>query len=446
MTTNPNPSPDSGRPLVDAVVVGAGVVGASVALELARGGRRVLVVDKAGGAGHGSTSASSALVRFNYSTLAGVLVAWESKFRWEEWAGHLGYEDPAGMVTFERTGVIHLDVPLMPRGPALSLFDQVGVPYVELDADELAKRYPGIDAGAYWPNKRVNDDAFWEETDARLGGYLTPDAGFVNDPQQAAANLAAAAAFRGVTFRYNTRVTGLENMPAGDWRVTLDRGEPVEAPVIVNAAGPWSTQLNEMAGVGGDFTVSLRPMRQEVHHAQAPAGHNPPGGHGPAITDLDLGTYMRPGPGNTWLVGGTEPECDPFEWIEDPDAANPRVTHERHEAQMLRAARRLPTLRVPTQPLGVAGVYDVTTDWTPIYDKTDAPGYYVAIGTSGNQFKNAPMVGSIMATIVDGVESGHDHDASPLQLVGDHTGQTIDLSAFSRRRPVNRANSGTVMG
>ena len=56
----------------DAVIIGAGVVGSSTALELSRRGVNVLVVDKAGGAGMGSTSASSAVVRFNYSTWEGV--------------------------------------------------------------------------------------------------------------------------------------------------------------------------------------------------------------------------------------------------------------------------------------------------------------------------------------------------------------------------------------
>ena len=36
----------------------------------------------------------------------------------------------------------------------------------------------------------------------------------------------------------------------------------------------------------------------------------------PGVFDLDLGTYMRPGPGGVWVVGGSEPECDPFEWLD----------------------------------------------------------------------------------------------------------------------------------
>ncbi|BBG02657.1 MULTISPECIES: Cgl0159 family (beta/alpha)8-fold protein [Pseudonocardia] len=85
-------------------------------------------------------------------------------------------------------------------------------------------------------------------------------------------------------------------------------------------------------------------------------------------------------------------------------------------------------------------------DWTPIYDRTELPGYYVAIGTSGNQFKNAPVVGQFMRTIIDRVENGADHDTTPLLFTAPHTGATIDLGAFSRQRPVNAHSSGTVLG
>src|SRR5699024_7901635 len=100
----------------------------------------------------------------------------------------------------------------------------------------------------------------------------------------------------------------------------------------------------------------------------------------------------------------------------------------------------------PNRPSGVAGVYDVAEDWTPIYDRTDAPGFYVAMGTSGNQFKNAPVVGGFLAAIIDHVESGRDHDEHPATYVGKHTGLSINLGTFSRKRPRNPASSGTVLG
>jgi sarcosine oxidase, subunit beta len=91
-------------------------------------------------------------------------------------------------------------------------------------------------------------------------------------------------------------------------------------------------------------------------------------------------------------------------------------------------------------------VYDVASDWTPIYDRTSLEAFYVAIGTSGNQFKNAPLAGAFMAAIVAAVESGHDHEAEPVRHVGQYTGARINLGTFSRKRPVNTASSGTVMG
>ena len=68
------------------------------------------------------------------------------------------------------------------------------------------------------------------------------------------------------------------------------------------------------------------------------------------------------------------------------------------------------------------------------------------MGTSGNQFKNAPIAGRFLAAIIDAVENGEDHDTAPVTYVGEHTGLKIDLSAFSRKRPINDASSRTVLG
>lgn len=94
----------------------------------------------------------------------------------------------------------------------------------------------------------------------------------------------------------------------------------------------------------------------------------------------------------------------------------------------------------------MVGVYDVADDWTPIYDRTGLDGFYVAMGTSGNQFKNAPVVGKFLAAIIEQTENGTDHDTRPAQYLGEHTGLEIDLSAFSRKRPRNTESSGTVLG
>ncbi|MDQ1695525.1 MAG: hypothetical protein QOJ03_878 [Frankiaceae bacterium] len=429
----------------DAVVVGAGVIGAAVALELARGGSTVIVVDKAGGPGQGSTSASSAVIRFNYSTWDGVAISWEAKHCWERWADHLDGGTPP-LAQFRRTGFVMLDVPVTDFTSTAALFDRAGIPYELWDPHELRERVRGIDPTRHWPPKPVAADAFWGDGDGQLGALWCPDGGFVDDPQLAAINLADAAHRAGVTLMFHRRVVAV---PAAHGRVAgvvLDNGDRIDAPVVVNVAGPWSTALNNLAEVGDDFTVGVRPMRQEVHQVPAPAGFNDGERLGPVVADIDLGTYLRPAGGDSLLVGGTEPECDPLQWIDDPDAANPHPTPPLYEAQTTRAARRFPGLRVPAAPRGVAGVYDVAADWTPIYDRTALSGFYVAMGTSGNQFKNAPVAGRVVASLVSKIEAGHDHDSEPVQFVGEHTGLSIDLGSFSRRRALNSASSGTVLG
>ncbi len=438
----------------DAVVVGSGVIGSAVALELARAGRSVLVLDKAAGPGHGSTSASSAVIRFLYSTFESTATAWEAKFCWEGWADHLGLPahqplaDPPTLSAFHRTGMLNLDAPVVSVERSCDLLRAVGVPFEHLDPDALAARFPQLDVGAYWPAKPVTDEAFFDDTDARLGAIYTPDAGFMDDPRLAADNLAYAARLHGARTAYRAEVVACDRVGA-TWHLALADGRTVESPVVVNAAGPWSGAFNTLAGVGGEFTIGVRALRQEVHQVSRPPawdGHADPM---PAIFDLDVGTYLRPGLGGALLVGSGEPDCDPLVWV-DGDGAVDRVDHhvtlDCFETQVMRAARRLPDLVVPNRPSGVVGVYDVADDWTPIYDRTDAPGFYVAMGTSGNQFKNAPLAGRYLAAIVEAVESGHDHDETPVTYVGEHTGLTIDLAAFSRKRPVDTTGSRTVMG
>ena len=71
---------------------------------------------------------------------------------------------------------------------------------------------------------------------------------------------------------------------------------------------------------------------------------------------------------------------------------------------------------------GVVDLYDVSDDWIPIYDKSSLPGFYMAVGTSGNQFKNAGGVGHLMAELIDACENGWDHDTTPVVVKARFTG------------------------
>lgn len=428
----------------DAIVIGAGVIGASVALELARGGRKVIVVDKGPAPGAGSTSSSASIIRFSYSTLDAVLTAWEAAALWNDWEGHLGTTDPDGMCRFVRTGMLIFHTPGNNTTRIEELWDEVGIEYELLDPAGVKAKVPGMDIGQYYPPKRIDDPAFADDAPHEMTAIFEHQSGFIDDPMLSARNLAYAARQHGAEFRFHQEVVGIEQADGRVTGVALADGTVLHAPVVVNVGGPHSSIINRMAGVTDGMRIHNRPLRQEVFTVDAPVGLRLEDGF-PACADLDIGQYFRPQIGGTWLLGGTEPECDDLHWVDDPDQFDPYPTVEQFETSMMRAARRVPEFGVPHRPVGLAALYDVADDWVPIYDKSDLPGYFMACGTSGNQFKNAPLSGKFMAAIIDADAAGRDHDAEPVQYQGPRTGRTINLGAFSRRRD-KAVTSGTVMG
>ncbi|MBT7869217.1 MAG: FAD-binding oxidoreductase, partial [Actinobacteria bacterium] len=132
-------------------------------------------------------------------------------------------------------------------------------------------------------------------------------------------------------------------------------------------------------------------------------------------------------------------------WV-DPDNYDQEIQQEQWEAQVLRCAKRVEGLGLPHEKKGVVDLYDVSDDWIPIYDRTDLDGFYIAIGTSGNQYKNAGVAGHCMAELIMAVEAGHDHDADPLRVNGRYTGVEMDLGFFSRNREINPDSSFSVNG
>lgn len=303
----------------DAIVIGAGIVGAGVAYELARGGRDVMLVDRNPGPGLGSTSASSAIVRFHYSTFEGVATSWEAKFGWEAWPDYLGLSTAEGTARYHRTGVLNLDFPGFDSTKVATLFERVGVPYERLSAAEVSERFPALDTGRYYPPKRLDDKEFWDEAGHRLGALFTPDGGFVDDALLAARNLLDAAVRHGARPVWRRTVTSVITNADRVCGVQVDDGTRLSAPIVVNCAGPHSAAINRLAGVLDDFRVTTRPLRQEVHQVPAPDNFLMRRG-APVTFDGDLGTYFRPEPGAGILVGGMEPACDPLHWLEDPTA------------------------------------------------------------------------------------------------------------------------------
>src|SRR5829696_7487955 len=155
----------------DAVVIGAGVIGAAVTLELARSGRHVVCVDKGPAPGAGSTSASSSIIRFSYSTLDAVLTSWEAAACWRDWAAYLGTVDPDGMARFVPAGNLVYLTPDYDGRAVLAAWDDVGIPYDVLDGAALAARFPALDHGRYFPPRPVDDPAFGADASGALAAF-----------------------------------------------------------------------------------------------------------------------------------------------------------------------------------------------------------------------------------------------------------------------------------
>lgn len=452
----------------DAIIIGAGIIGASLAYGLSQRGLKVRVIDRHPAVGYGSTSSSSAVVRTFYSVKESCQLAWEGLHCWENYRDFLGLgsgdfgsgdaDNDKPLANYIETGCVLLRDLSGPGGgapdgmdAACAHHDALNIPYEHWGPEKAAKQLTDCDLRRFGPPKTINDPAFGDASPAdksALSALYFPKGGYVDDPQLAARNLADAARRHGAEFCFNTGFAGLRQDRQG--RVIglkTDSGKVFDAPVVVNAAGPHASLINQATGVTAGMAVKTRPLRQEVAHVPVPENYNAAGygagGRGVMIGDPDNGIYLRPNGADHLLIGGMEPDCDPLVWLDDPDVWDRNLT-DQWTAQVWRAALRYPGLGIPGQAQGVVDLYDAADDWTPIYDRSDIPGFYLACGTSGNQFKNGCIAGQILADLIVACEDGQDHDADPVQAELPYTGQVLNMAAFSRRR--QSAGGRSVLG
>ncbi len=430
----------------DAIIIGAGVIGAATAFELAKAGYKTLTVDRNAQAGHGSTSGSCAIIRMHYSTLDGTAFAYEGYFYWRDWADYLENHDPSGLATFRETGCLvmktdgngHLE-------KHMENSRKLGCPFEEWDGAKITERLPIYDLQRFFPAKAADDPAFGEPTGGSIpGGVFWPQGGYVTDPALSAQNLAHAARAKGSDFQMGAAVTEILTEGGRVKGVKLAGGEELHAPVVVNVGGPASSHINEMAGALGDMTISTRALRQEVVHVPSPEGFDFEN-DGFIVSDSDISCYCRPEHGNNILVGSEDPPCDAHQWVDD-DTDYQRDFTEQWKLQAMRYGQRVPSLGIPSRMRGVVDLYDASDDWIPIYDKSALPGFYMACGTSGNQYKNAPIAGKMMTALIDYCEAGNDHDADPLRFRLPYIDHEIDVGFYSRRREINQESSFSVLG
>ncbi len=429
----------------DAIIIGAGIIGACVGFELAKKGYKTLNVDKLPASGYGSTSNSCAVIRLHYSTPDGVAMAREGFYYWLDWEKYLEAKDERGMAKYINIGCL---VTKNERNKNLksvmASLDDLKVEYEELDAAGIKAKLPFLDTQKYWPPKLPDDPDFAQPTGESIdGGIFIPESGYITDPQLSTHNVQVAAEAKGGEFIFNAEVVEIRKKEGRVAGIALKDGTEIDAPIVINVAGPHSFIINRMAGVEEGMNIKTKALRQEVAHVPAPEGIEYEV-DGTLVSDGDIGCYSRPEVGNHILIGSEDPDCDILEWV-DPDNFNKNFT-DQWRTQVMREAQRIKGLPIPNQMKGVVDLYDCSDDWIPIYDKSDLPGFYMAVGTSGNQYKNAPVVGVMMAELIDACEKGLDHDREPFQFHMKYTGRTFDVGFYSRLREINEDSSFSVIG
>lgn len=430
----------------DAIIIGTGVIGAATAFELSKLGWKTLSIDRNAQPGHGSTAGSCAIIRMHYSTLDGTAFAYEGYHYWRDWVDYLEAHDPNGLAQFREVGCLVMKTEGNDYlAKHIKHSSDLNCPFEEWDAEKIKARLPIYALNSYAPAKARTDPGFGEPNGEYLtGGVFWPNGGYVTDPALSAQNLVFAAKAKGAGFQHGVEVANILQHDGRVAGVKLADGEEIHAPVVINVAGPGSSFINGMAGVVDEMTITTRPLRQEVVHVPAPEGFDFEE-NGTIISDSDIACYCRPEHGNNILIGSEDPPCDNHQWAESDTNYNRDFT-EQWTTQAMRYGQRVPTLGIPSKMRGVVDLYDAATDWIPIYDKSSLSGFYMACGTSGNQFKNAPIAGKMMAALVAYCEAGNDHDQAPLQFTLPYLQREINVGFYSRKRAINDESSFSVLG
>jgi glycine/D-amino acid oxidase-like deaminating enzyme len=348
------------------LVVGGGVMGASIANHLASRGADLTLFERAS-LGSGPTRHSTALLRLHYTQELLVQMAAHGLRVYRDFENEVGAS--AG---FTQTGM---------------LFGVAEDELTLLEANvELGRREGAATALVSAEDVRSLDSRV--VTDG-LAFCYEPEAGYC-DPYLAVSGYAAAAKQAGARVHEGTPV---ERVGDGDVRTAAGT---FEADAVVVAAGPWSAGL--LAPVGYELPLTAAPA--EVGRYRLPDEFGPAP---PAVADFSRAAlYFRPAEPGFLEVGSLAPEHadEPVDPDRPVEGARPET---------LRSYAEALTARLRGSAGGHwrgawTGIYDVTPDWEPVIDRV--PGterVYVAAGFSGHGFKLAPAVGlSIAELILDG--------------------------------------------
>jgi sarcosine oxidase subunit beta len=371
----------------DAVVIGGGIIGASVAYFLSRLEYGAVVLVERAEVCSGATRYSAAHIRQHYSNEVAIRLVLRGLEQFENAEEELG--GPSG---FTRIGYLVLSGPEEADGLRrnVALQQNLGVETAVLELDEVARRWPmiardGVALAAYEPGS----------------GYA--------DPLQTVQTLVNSARRLGARVYEHTPVMSIKLDGDAVRGVVTSEGE-IETPVVVNTAGPWANRIAAM--VGGSY--SLRLSREEEAVFELPIATEGL----PVVSDAPGHLYFRPSGSGRLLSGfGYPKELQPC----DPDSFDDRADTESVEWLAAALSRRLPDAAAALGDGGslehvvgrYAGVYSITDDWYPIVGASEwASGFYEAVGGSGHCFKLGPPIAEALAQLIAGQEPAI--DISPL--------------------------------
>ncbi len=351
----------------DAVIIGGGVNGCSIAFHLARLGVQHVVILEKDDLASGQTGRSTAIIRQHYTNPETVRLAKESLRFFERFQEDVGYS--AGFV---KTGFLVLVGPdnVLALKSAIEMQRALGVRTEFVEAKALRELQPSL------------------SLEGLAGAAYEPDSGYA-DPHQTTQAFARAAEKRGAKILTNTPATAIRVEKGRVASIETPRGR-ISTRVAVNVTGAWGKRLIEPLGV----EFPLEAVRAQIGLFRAPDGFREP-----LLTSVDFlrGIYLRPEIGGfvVGLVDETkQPRVDPESFGGAPDLAL--------LDQFQRAAGfRYPPLASSVSLGGWACAYDVTPDWHPVLDRaSDIQGLHIALGFSGHGFKLAPLTGKLMAELV----------------------------------------------
>ncbi|HLE26609.1 MAG TPA: FAD-binding oxidoreductase [Anaerolineales bacterium] len=367
--------------IYDAIIIGAGIAGTSLAFHLCQRGWRPVVLERRF-VGAGATGRSSGLVRMHYDLEAESRLAWTSFDYFYNWRERVG-----GECGFTRTGFLQIVAPGYrdQLRANVAMHQRIGIPTLLVTPDDVKRLAPGF----------FTDDI-------ELAAY-EPESGYA-DPVSTAQSFLAAARARGAGLVQDCRVTKIKTSGGRVSGVETDRGE-FHAPVVVNAAGAWAAEIGRMAGV----EIPLDTWTHEVAYVRRPPSIR----RHPTVIDLSLSMYFRPETGGLTLVALE----DGNRFGEPPDADSEHVTPGFVERAVERLCRRIPDMEAGSLKSTHVGRDGITPDQRAILDQAGPEGFYLACGFSGTGFKLGPAVGACLS-----------------ELIVDGRAVTVDISPFTLRR------------